>query len=188
MSTHVCPILPGFPESLTHNVAPHVGHLHTLVLSDVIARYSRLRYPDRPVLFSTGTDEHGLKIQQAAKRGGVDEQTFCDQVSQRFRVSAFSRLSHFILISRISPLKPISHTRPSSVLLPRSTTQPSNASGPNSCPPGTSTRALTRAGILSLTSASTLSRRRRRGRTGRCTRRRRGMRSFGRKRKIGSSA
>lgn len=56
------------------------------MLSDVIARYSRLRYPDRPVLFATGTDEHGLKIQQAAKKGGVDEQTFCDQVSQRFRV------------------------------------------------------------------------------------------------------
>lgn len=66
--------------------APHVGHLHSLVLSDVIARYSRLRHPDRPVIFSTGTDEHGLKIQQAARAAGVDEQAFCDQVSERFRV------------------------------------------------------------------------------------------------------
>jgi methionyl-tRNA synthetase len=76
--------MPGQPANAK---APHVGHLHTLVLSDVVARYSRLRYPDRAVLFATGTDEHGLKIQQAAKKGGVDEQTFCDRVSERFRVS-----------------------------------------------------------------------------------------------------
>lgn len=84
--------------------APHVGHLHTLVLSDVIARYSRLRYPERPVLFSTGTDEHGLKIQQAARSGGVDEQSFCDQVSERFRVSPFYTLSsRLILICHLGP-------------------------------------------------------------------------------------
>jgi hypothetical protein len=39
------------------------------------------------VVFTTGTDEHGLKIQQAAKAGGVEEQEFCDRVSERFRVS-----------------------------------------------------------------------------------------------------
>lgn len=71
----------------TLNSAPHVGHLHSLVLSDVLARYSRLRHPERKVIFSTGTDEHGLKIQQAAKANGVGEQEFCDAVSQRFRVS-----------------------------------------------------------------------------------------------------
>lgn len=38
-------------------------------------------------MFATGTDEHGLKIQQAAKANGVGEQEFCDDVSQRFRVS-----------------------------------------------------------------------------------------------------
>lgn len=34
----------------------------------------------------TGTDEHGLKIQQAAKAKGLDPQVFCDQLSQHFRV------------------------------------------------------------------------------------------------------
>ena len=37
------------------------------------------------MIFTTGTDEHGLKIQQAAKRAGKGEQAFCDEVSLRFR-------------------------------------------------------------------------------------------------------
>lgn len=68
------------------SVAPHIGHLHTLVLTDTFARFARLRNPKREVLFNTGTDEHGMKIQQAAKAAGVGEQEFCDRVSQRFRV------------------------------------------------------------------------------------------------------
>ncbi|KIR33577.1 methionine-tRNA ligase [Cryptococcus deuterogattii MMRL2647] len=67
------------------NASPHIGHLHSLLLTDVLARFSRLRYPQRKVVFATGTDEHGLKIQQAAKANGVGEQEFCDDVSQRFR-------------------------------------------------------------------------------------------------------
>lgn len=67
-------------------VAPHIGHLHTLVLTDTFARFARLRNPDREVLFNTGTDEHGMKIQQAAKAAGIGEQEFCDGVSERFRV------------------------------------------------------------------------------------------------------
>ncbi|KAK8864207.1 methionine-tRNA ligase [Kwoniella newhampshirensis] len=67
------------------NAAPHIGHLHSLLLTDVFARFSRLRHPSRKVIFATGTDEHGMKIQQAAKAKGVDEKTFCDDVSQRFR-------------------------------------------------------------------------------------------------------
>jgi len=67
--------------------APHVGHLHSLLLTDTLARFSRLRNPNRPVVFSTGTDEHGLKVQQAAKAKGMGEQEFCDGVSERFRVS-----------------------------------------------------------------------------------------------------
>lgn len=58
-----------------------------MVLTDVFARFAALRHPKRPVVFSTGTDEHGLKIQQAAAKGGMSEQAFCDEVSQRFRVS-----------------------------------------------------------------------------------------------------
>ncbi|KAK6910337.1 methionine-tRNA ligase [Kwoniella mangroviensis CBS 8886] len=67
------------------NASPHIGHLHSLLLTDVLARFSRLRRPDRKVIFATGTDEHGMKIQQAAKARGIGEQEFCDDVSERFR-------------------------------------------------------------------------------------------------------
>jgi len=58
------------------------------VLTDVLARFARLRNPDREVIFTTGTDEHGLKIQQAAKAQNVGEEEFCARVSERFKVSA----------------------------------------------------------------------------------------------------
>ncbi|WWC89531.1 methionine-tRNA ligase [Kwoniella dendrophila CBS 6074] len=67
------------------NASPHIGHLHSLLLAGVLARFSSLRHPDRKVIFATGTDEHGMKIQQAAKAKGIGEQEFCDDVSERFR-------------------------------------------------------------------------------------------------------
>lgn len=73
-------------EAGAYGAAPHIGHLHSLVLTDVLARYSKLRNPQRDVVFTTGTDEHGLKIQQAAKAQGIAEEDFCARVSQRFRV------------------------------------------------------------------------------------------------------
>lgn len=69
------------------NAAPHVGHLHSLLLTDVLARYARLRDPRREVRFATGTDEHGLKIQQVAKGLGREPGGLCDEISERFRVS-----------------------------------------------------------------------------------------------------
>jgi methionyl-tRNA synthetase len=42
------------------------------------------------VHFVTGTDEHGLKIQQAARARGMDPQAFCDELSVQFRVCFFS--------------------------------------------------------------------------------------------------
>lgn len=39
---------------------PHIGHLYTAILGDTIARWQSLQ--GRQVLFSTGTDEHGLKV------------------------------------------------------------------------------------------------------------------------------
>lgn len=77
------------------NASPHIGHLHSVVLTDVFARFSRLRHPDRAVVFSTGTDEHGLKIQQAAAKAGISENAFCDDVSQRFRdLAVRANISH----------------------------------------------------------------------------------------------
>ncbi|KAI0321968.1 tRNA synthetases class I (M)-domain-containing protein [Amylostereum chailletii] len=70
------------------NAAPHIGHLYTLVTSDILARHARLAHPDRPVRFLTGTDEHGFKIQRAAQDKGLDPLVFCDQLSERFRALA----------------------------------------------------------------------------------------------------
>ncbi|KAI0371503.1 hypothetical protein BV20DRAFT_1016920 [Pilatotrama ljubarskyi] len=67
------------------NAAPHIGHLHSLVIADIFARYSKLSDPDRPVRFVTGTDEHGLKIQNAAKAKEMDPLEFCDELSVHFR-------------------------------------------------------------------------------------------------------
>ncbi|OCH94466.1 hypothetical protein OBBRIDRAFT_769480 [Obba rivulosa] len=67
------------------NAAPHIGHLHSLVVADILARYARLSNPGRPVKFMTGTDEHGLKIQKAAKARGMEPLAFCDQLSLKFR-------------------------------------------------------------------------------------------------------
>ncbi|EJT97475.1 hypothetical protein DACRYDRAFT_91729 [Dacryopinax primogenitus] len=67
------------------NAAPHIGHLYSSVIADVVARWSRLRHPDRPVILSTGTDEFGMKVQRAAFTADRDPKDFCDIVSQNFR-------------------------------------------------------------------------------------------------------
>lgn len=69
------------------NAQPHLGHAFTLVLSDAICRYRNLRTTDRHVL-STGTDEHGLKIEKAAAARGLSPRELCDNVSHQFRALA----------------------------------------------------------------------------------------------------
>ena len=65
------------------NDVPHIGHAYTTVVSDVLARWRRLWGDD--VVFLTGTDEHGLKVQRAAEERGVSPQEWADQTSERFR-------------------------------------------------------------------------------------------------------
>ena len=65
------------------NGAPHIGHAYTSVAADVMARWKRLDGFD--VFFLTGTDEHGQKVESAARSAGVDPQTFTDKVSADFR-------------------------------------------------------------------------------------------------------
>ncbi len=65
------------------NDVPHLGHAYTTIACDVLARFKRLDGYD--VFFLTGTDEHGLKVKQAAERAGVDPQEFTDKVSKNFR-------------------------------------------------------------------------------------------------------
>ena len=52
------------------NDEPHIGHAYTTVLADVLSRYNKLIGND--VYFLTGTDEHGQKVQEAAKKTGLD--------------------------------------------------------------------------------------------------------------------
>ncbi len=65
------------------NGAPHIGHAYEVIAADAIARFKRLDGFD--VFFMTGTDEHGLKIQQAADRSGIAPQAYVDGTAPRFR-------------------------------------------------------------------------------------------------------
>lgn len=65
------------------NDVPHIGHTCTTVVADIIARYHRQKKEN--VFFLTGTDEHGAKVAQAAKKKELAPQKFCDQISQRFQ-------------------------------------------------------------------------------------------------------
>ena len=65
------------------NDAPHIGHAYTTLAADALARWRRLWGDD--VVFLTGTDEHGLKIQRAAEEHGVTPREWADQTSERFR-------------------------------------------------------------------------------------------------------
>lgn len=92
------------------NANPHIGHLYSDVIADVLARYhgymrsgcsdydmnGRIISADakeqilkgdvqvKPLL-STGTDEHGLKVQKVAEAAGEEPRTLCDRISQRFK-------------------------------------------------------------------------------------------------------
>ena len=61
---------------------PHIGHAYTTILADVIARYRRRAGQD--VLFLTGTDEHGQKIQEEAAAQGLSPLELCDLMAGRF--------------------------------------------------------------------------------------------------------
>ncbi len=79
------------------NDKPHIGHAYTTLLADVLARYQKLF--GREVFLLTGTDEHGQKVEQAARKSGMDPKAHCDLYSARFK-EAWEKLSieysHFI--------------------------------------------------------------------------------------------
>ncbi|MGI8706160.1 MAG: methionine--tRNA ligase [Sphingomicrobium sp.] len=64
------------------NGPPHIGHAYEAIAADVIARFRRAQ--GRDVRFQTGTDEHGLKMAQAARADGVEQQAFADKMSSLF--------------------------------------------------------------------------------------------------------
>ena len=62
---------------------PHMGHAYSSIIADFFARFKRI--DGYKVYFLTGTDEHGLKIQRAAEKKGVEPQVFCDEISKTFK-------------------------------------------------------------------------------------------------------
>jgi len=65
------------------NARPHLGHTYTTMAADVIARFKHMCGYE--VVFLTGTDEHGQKVERSAKREGVEPQDFADRMSAEFR-------------------------------------------------------------------------------------------------------
>jgi len=62
---------------------PHMGHAYSSIIADVFARF--MRNDNYNVFFLTGTDEHGLKIQNAAEKAGLDPLIYCNKISKVFR-------------------------------------------------------------------------------------------------------
>ena len=62
---------------------PHIGNTYEIILSDAIARFKRAQGYD--VFFQTGTDEHGVKIEEKAKAAGVTPQEFVDGVAAQIK-------------------------------------------------------------------------------------------------------
>ncbi|MBM4387119.1 MAG: methionine--tRNA ligase [Deltaproteobacteria bacterium] len=65
------------------NDRPHIGHAYCTILADVLKRYHSLSGCE--TYFLTGVDEHGQKVQEAAKKRGIDPQAHCDEMQGYFR-------------------------------------------------------------------------------------------------------
>jgi methionyl-tRNA synthetase len=78
-------------------VAPHIGHLYTMVLADVLKRWQQIS--GKEAYLVTGTDEHGMKIQQAALKEGMPPKEFCDNNSNKFKdLAEHANISHDFFI------------------------------------------------------------------------------------------
>ncbi len=62
---------------------PHMGHAYSSIIADIFARFKRIEGYN--VLFLTGTDEHGQKIQKEAEKNNKEPKVFCDEISETFR-------------------------------------------------------------------------------------------------------
>ena len=65
------------------NGAPHLGHAYEAISTDVLARFKRLDGYD--VMFLTGTDEHGQKVEKTAVAAGKSPRDFCDDIAAQFQ-------------------------------------------------------------------------------------------------------
>ena len=62
---------------------PHIGHCYTTLMCDCLARYKRMQGYD--VMFLTGTDEHGQKIEKKAQEEGVSPKEYVDDIVANFK-------------------------------------------------------------------------------------------------------
>jgi methionyl-tRNA synthetase len=67
------------------NDVPHIGHAYATMVTDTLARFHRAR--GQATWFLTGTDEHGQKIEEAARKAGKTPQEFVDGVVARFQAA-----------------------------------------------------------------------------------------------------
>ena len=65
------------------NGLPHIGHTYTTVVADVLRRYKKMRGYE--VVMATGTDEHGINVERAAKKAGVPESEFVARMAEAWR-------------------------------------------------------------------------------------------------------
>ncbi len=63
--------------------SPHMGHAYSSIIADVFARFKKI--DNYQVFFLTGTDEHGLKIQNAAKKNNLEPLDYCNKISKVFK-------------------------------------------------------------------------------------------------------
>ncbi len=65
------------------NDVAHIGHAYTTIIADSLARYARLI--GQETFFLTGTDEHGQKIEESAKKRGKETKAYADEISATFK-------------------------------------------------------------------------------------------------------
>jgi methionyl-tRNA synthetase len=65
------------------NGLPHIGHTYTTVVADVVRKYKRMRGYD--VVMTTGTDEHGVNVERAAKKAGIPESEYVANMADAWR-------------------------------------------------------------------------------------------------------
>jgi len=66
-------------------LAPHLGHLYSSLIADTISRFEHLTSFHRNNIFSTGTDEHGMKVLQSAEKNNASIENYCKSISNQYK-------------------------------------------------------------------------------------------------------
>jgi len=65
------------------NATPHIGHAYTTIVADAVKKFRRMMGDE--AYLTTGTDEHGQKVERSARDAGLDPETFTTRVAEAFR-------------------------------------------------------------------------------------------------------